>query len=656
MNISENELKYLRLLSDTYPTRDAAAAEIINLSAIQNLPKGTEHFLSDIHGEYEAFMHILRNASGTIKRKIDETFPELDAGERRDLAALIYYPGEKLALMHSRGLDTAQYYINTINRLVKLLEVNTFKYTRSYLRRKMPPRFSYIIEELLFSTNGSDDFRSSNHRESIIRSIIEAEVADSLISDLCDFICTTSVFRLHILGDIYDRGSGGDKVAEALKNYHDVDIQWGNHDILWMGAAAGNDACIANVIRICTRYDNLHTLEVGYGISLRPLITFALSTYAADPCSCFTAVTSETDAMHDTDLVSLAKISKAIAIIQFKLEGQLVKKHPYYEMDMLPHLKDIDYEKGTVVIDGRVYELRDTNFPTVDPKDPYRLSAEEAAVVERLRKAFTESALLKDHVRFLYEHGSLYKKVNGNLLFHGCMPLTEDGEFDPINTSDGYKQGRDWFDYADALVRKGYFGEPGIEKDRGIDMCWFLWCGYKSPLFGKKKITTFERLFIDDPKTWIEADNPYYRLMDDVRIIEKILAEFGADTKNGCIINGHMPVKKGSNPIHAGGRVMVIDGGFAKPYQKTTGIAGYSLVQNSYGFILTAHDPFESKEKAVELGLDIHSTQVARQDISERMLTKDTDEGKKRQETIETLKLLAAAYREGLIEEKKGVS
>ncbi len=432
MNINKSELRYLRLLAETYPTKISAATEVINLMAIQNLPKGTEHFLSDIHGEYEAFVHILRNASGTIRRKIDETFPEVPESERKTLATLIYYPKEKLELIEKSGEDMYAFYEKTLNRLVKLAEVTTFKYTRSYLRKKMPSKFAYVMEELLFSSNGSDDFRLSNHRESIIRSIIEADEGDDLIIALSDFICVTSIFKLHILGDVYDRGKGGDKVVEVLRNYHDVDIQWGNHDILWMGAAAGNTACIANVIRICTRYDNLHTLEVGYGISLRPLITFALKTYGDDPCSCFKAVTSEIDAMHDTDLVSLAKISKAIAIIQFKLEGAIVKKHPYYEMDALPLLHKVNYEKGTVIVDGIEYPMKDTNFPTIDPKDPYKLTDEEAAVVDRLKKAFMESKLLQDHVRFLYEKGSLYKRVNGNLLFHGCMPMTEDGEFDPI--------------------------------------------------------------------------------------------------------------------------------------------------------------------------------------------------------------------------------
>jgi len=649
--MNETELRYLRLLSSRYPDIQSASAEIINLQVIQNLPKGTEHFLSDIHGEYEAFVHILRNASGTIRRKIDETFPDDSADERKRLASIIYYPKEKLELLKKEGLVNYEFYDRILNRLVSLLEVTTFKYTRSFLRKKMPNQFAYIMEELIFSSNGANTFRSSNHREGIIRSIIENDEADEFIISLSDFICVTSIFKLHVIGDMYDRGPGGDKVVEELKRYHDVDIQWGNHDILWMGAAAGNTACIANVIRICTRYDNLHTLEVGYGISLRPLIIFALKTYANDPCGCFHGVVSDTDAIHDTDIDALSKISKAIAIIQFKLEGQLITKHPYYEMDQLPLLHKIDYKQGTVEIDGTVYPLKDTNFPTIDPKDPYKLSDEEAAVVDRLKKAFMESPLLHEHVDFLYEKGSLYKKCNGNLLFHGCMPLKENGDFDPINTSDGYRQGKDWFDYADALVRKGFYEKDGVDKIRGVDMCWFLWCGYKSPLFGKKKITTFERLFVDDPKTWVEEDNPYYKLMDDVAIIEKILNEFGSDVKNGCIVNGHMPVKKGTNPLHAGGRAIVIDGGFAKPYQKTTGIAGYSLVQNSYGFILTAHDPFESKDKAIAEELDIHSTQVAKQDISVRMLNMDTDDGIARADEIDALKKLVNAYKTGLIKE-----
>ena len=653
MNFSKAELKYLKLLAEEYGTVSAASAEIINLTAIQNLPKGTEHFLSDIHGEYESFNHILRNASGTIKLKIDETFTDMTPEERRSLATLVYYPEEKLEIIKEKlDGDYHDFYFETLTRLIKLLELVTFKYTRSYVRRRLDKEYAYIIEELLYGSN-SVALGRGDHRKNIIESIIEVDAADDFIISICKLISKLSIFKLHILGDVYDRGPGGDVVLDTLKNYHSVDIQWGNHDILWMGAAAGNKACIANVIRICTRYDNLHTLEVGYGISLRPLVTFAMNTYGNDPCPNFKAVASTKDAMYDADLASLSKISKAIAIMQFKLEGQLIEKHPYYEMDALRLLDKVDYEKYTVTIDGKEYPMNNTFFPTIDPADPYKLSDEEDAVMDRLQRAFLESELLQDHVQFLFAKGSLYKCVNGNLLFHGCMPLTDDGKFDNILTSDGYMSGKEWFDYADRLVRTGYFGKSTDKnKQRGIDFFWYLWCGYKSPLFGKKKITTFERLFVEDESTWVEAKNPYYKLIEkpgSEAIVEHILADFGCDTVNGIIINGHMPVKKGANPIKANGRAICIDGGFAKPYQKTTGIAGYSLIQNSYGFILTAHEAFESKAKAVQQELDIHSTQVAREDISIRMLNKDTDQGAEIQEKIDGLKMLLEAYHTGLI-------
>ena len=653
MDFSKSELKYLRLLAEEYGTVSAASAEIINLTAIQNLPKGTEHFLSDIHGEYESFNHILSNASGTIKLKIDETFTDMTPEERRSFATLVYYPEEKLEIMKV-GLkgDLHDFYFDTLTRLIKLLELVTFKYSRSYVRKRLGKEYAYIIEELLYGSN-SVALGRGDHRRNIIESIIEVDAADDFIINLCRLISKFAIFRLHILGDVYDRGPGGDVVLDTLKNYHSVDIQWGNHDILWMGAAAGNKACIANVIRICTRYDNLHTLEVGYGISLRPLVTFAMNTYGDDPCPNFKAVASTKDAMYDADLSSLSKISKAIAIMQFKLEGQLIEQHPYYEMDALRLLDKVDYDRYTVTIDGKEYPMNNTFFPTIDPADPYRLSDEEEAVMNRLQRAFLESELLQSHVQFLFSNGSLYKCVNGNLLFHGCMPLTEDGRFDNIMTSDGHMSGKEWFDYADRLVRTGYFGKPtNKNKQRGIDFFWYLWCGYKSPLFGKKKITTFERLFVEDESTWVEAKNPYYKLIEEdggEQIVEHILADFGCDTVNGIIINGHMPVKKGSNPVKANGRAICIDGGFAKPYQKTTGIAGYSLIQNSYGFILTAHEAFQSKTKAVLEELDIHSTQVAREDISVRMLNKDTDQGVDMQEKIDGLKMLLEAYRTGLI-------
>ncbi len=651
MSLSDTEMRYLKLLAKSYPNIEAAAAEIINLTAIQNLPKGTEHFLSDIHGEFESFLHILRNASGVIRLKIDETFKELSPAERRSFATLIYYPEEKLEIIKQNPGDLRAFYRKTLHQLIRLLEVITVKYTRSFIRKQIPKEYAYIIEELLYDSSSSDADRSS-YKENIIRSILEVDAAEDFIETMCDLISRISVYHLHVLGDIYDRGPGGDIVLGALMKHHSVDIQWGNHDILWMGAAAGNQACIANVIRICTRYDNLHTLEVGYGISLRPLVMFALKTYRDDPCPNFKAVAAQKDALYASDQESLAKISKAIAVMQFKVEGQLIARHPYYEMDALRLLDKVDYDKGTVTIDGKSYPMSNRFFPTIDPKDPYRLTDEEEAVMDRLRSAFIESDPLQNHIQFLFSKGSLYKCFNGNLLFHGCMPLEKDGEFSEIRTSDGVMKGKEWFDYAEQLVRRGYFGRDSDKnKQRGIDFFWYLWCGYKSPLFGKKKITTFERLFVEDQSTWVEEKNPYYKLMDNVAIVENILEEFGLDKETGHIVNGHMPVKRGNNPVHANGKAFVIDGGFAKAYQKTTGIAGYSLIYNSYGFILTAHEAFDSKAKAVMEETDILSTQVAKENIRTRMLNKDTDTGKALQEQIDGLKKLLKVYRSGQIKQ-----
>lgn len=645
MNISTQDYEVLRLLSKEYRTTDAALCEMINLKAIANLPKGTDYFMSDIHGENEAFQHILKNGSGTIKRKIDEAFPQVSEAERKTLATLIYYPKEKLDLLRKEGRLTAKFYKINLERMLEILQDTSFKYTRSYLRKRLPEKYGYIIEELLFSNMG--EYKEFNYRQNVINSIVDSGCADDFITELGQLISSLSIYRLHILGDMYDRGPGGDEVVETLMNCHDVDITWGNHDILWMGAAAGNMSCIANVIRICARYDNLHTLEVGYGISLRPLVTFAMKVYGSDPCLGFKTNILNTDAMYETELESLRRIGKAIAIMQFKLEGQLIKKHPHYEMNSLRLLDKINYKKNTVKIDGKTYQLNDSFFPTIDPEDPYKLTPEEDAVMQRLKEAFLESRILQNHMRFLLAKGSIYRTVNGNLLFHGSMPLTEDGEFDSIRTDDGRKSGKQWFDYADRLVRTGFFApKDSPDKERGVDFMWYLWCGYKSPLFGKKKITTFERLFVDDESTWKEPKNPYYTLLDSPAICKKILAEFGCD---GIIINGHMPVKKGSNPVHAGGKAIVIDGGFAKAYQKTTGIAGYSLVHNSYGFILSAHEKFTSKEDAVANEIDIHSTQVAKENIKKRMLNRDTDKGHEMKQKIEQLVQLVYAYRTGLI-------
>ncbi|MGI6751217.1 MAG: fructose-1,6-bisphosphatase [Anaerovoracaceae bacterium] len=652
MIFTDEQLKYLRLLSESYPTIGEASSEIINLMAILNLPKGTEHFISDIHGEYESFLHILKNASGVIKLKIDDAFGDtLTPNEKKSLATLIYYPEQKLEIIKETEQDMDAFYRKTLRQLIILCGLTTKKYSRSHVRKQIPREYAYIIEELLYGA--ISDVQKQEYQKSIIDSILEINAADDFIIKISGLISRVSVHRLHVLGDIYDRGPGAEIVMDALKKHHSVDIQWGNHDILWMGGAAGNGACIANIIRICTRYDNLHTLEVGYGISIRPLVTFALSTYADDPCSSFRPRVSKEDFLYASDMNSLSKINKAIAIIQFKLEGQLIKKHPNYKMEALRLLHKVNYEEGTVEIDGKTYEMNDKNFPTIDPKDPYRLTEGEATVVERLTQAFLESEILQEDVQFLFAKGSMYKCYNGNLLFHGCIPMDEDGEFTEVFTSTGSARGKEWMDEAEILARQGYFDEPGTpQKQRGIDFFWYLWCGYNSPLFGKKKITTFERCFIDDESTWREAKNPYYSLVENEEIVEKIALEFGLSPGTSHIINGHMPVKKGTNPVKANGRVFVIDGGFAKAYQKTTGIAGYSLIHNSYGYILTAHQAFESAEKAVQEEQDIISTQVAKAEITGRILNKATDTGRELQNKIDDLKMLLRAYRNGAIKQK----
>ncbi|MBR3301217.1 MAG: fructose-1,6-bisphosphatase [Firmicutes bacterium] len=629
MQISDSKMEYLKLLAKTYRSENETEAEIVNLMTIQNLPKGTDYFMSDIHGEYEAFVHILRNASGTIKRRIDEVFPEMDEAERRSFATLVYYPREKLELILPEIKDKKEFYKTTLRRLVKLLEVSTFKFTRSYVRKRIPEKYAYTIEELLYGTSGESSYGGINHRDYIIDSIIEVGCADDFIRIISGTIARVSIFRMHILGDLYDRGPAGERIIDTLMLYDNVDIQWGNHDVLWMGAAAGNRACIANVVRNCTKYDNIHTLEVGYGISLRKLETFALRKYpkADNP------------------------MMIAAAMMQFKLEGQLIKKHSHYEMESLLLLDKIDYEKGTINIEGKTYKLNSREFPTIDPADPYRLTNEEEELMQELEKEFAESRILQQHTRFMFDNGSFYKVLNGNLLFHGCIPMTEDGEFDPINTEDGHKKGKEWFDYAEKLVRTGYFSKGGRDKQRGIDLFWYLWCGYKSPMFGKEKITTFERLFIDDKETHVEKKSPYYDLYDRVDVVKKLLKEFGGDPENGIVINGHVPVKKGSSPIHADGRLIVIDGGFAKAYQKTTGIAGYTLVQNSNGFLLSAHDAFTTKERAIAEELDIKTIPVQEEPVKNRIRNKDTDAGRARQNDIENLKLLLEAYKSGLIKQ-----
>lgn len=653
MKLTNTDIKYLELLSKQYKTIEKASSELINLMSILSLPKGTEYFISDIHGEYESFLHILKNASGEIKIKINELFGDtVSHKDRKTLATLVYYPEEKLKIIKEQEADINEFYKLTLHRLVTLLRRVTLKYTRDYVCRQMATSdYSYIIEELIYGVR--EEKEREVYMQSIIDGIIASNEADKFIINLCELISNIAVYHLHIIGDIFDRGDGGNIVLDAIMKKRGVDIQWGNHDILWMGGAAGNTACIANIIRICTRYDNLNTLELGYGISIRQLVTFALSIYKDDPCSNFKPKIKEKDALYTTDIKALSKINKAISIIQFKLEGQLISKYKHFEMDSLRLLHKIDYEKGTVIIDGKEYKLNDSYFPTIDPKDPYKLTEEEMVVIERLKNAFLSSEKLQNHVQFLFANGGIYKCYNNNLLFHGCVPMEPNGEFTKVKTSIGELKGKEWFDYADKVVRLGYFGKKDQESTKkGVDFFWYLWCGYNSPLFGKKKITTFERCFIDDETTWKEEKNPYYTLIDNEDVVIKILKEFGQEDKDAKIINGHVPVKKGHNPVRANGRVFVIDGGFAKPYQKTTGIAGYTLIYNSYGFILAAHESFESTDVAVREEKDIHSTMVVKEDITSRIVNRDTDLGKKLSKKIEDLKKLLYAYRNGIINEK----
>lgn len=645
------DMQYLQLLSDKYPTISAASNEIIKLQANLNLPKGTEHFISDLHGEYESFLHILKNGSGVIKLKIDELFgnsvPEAD---RKSLATLIYYPEEKLEIVKQKGGNIKDYYKITLFQLIQICKHLSSKYTRSYLRKYMPKEYEAIIDEMLYCSG--DPNVKMRYFESIIASIIDTDMADAYIVAISRLISRIAINRLHIIGDIYDRGPGADIIFESLMNYHSLDIQWGNHDILWMGAAAGNVACIANVVRICTRYDNLHTLEDGYGISTRPLVTFALDTYKNDPCGHFIPKSCETDALNTVDEFALAKIHKAISIIQFKVEGQIAQRCNTFDMTTYQTLEHIDFDKGTLEVKGQVYQLNDTNFPTIDPSDPYKLTEEEERIINRLKNAFVHSEKLQKHVRFLYAEGSMYSCYNNNLLYHGCIPLDEEGNFFDVETKEGFMHGRAWLDYADRMARQGYFGRPGsVEKRKGEDFLWYLWCGRYSPLFGKLKMKTFERYFIDDATAWHEEKNPYYQHLDDEEVCKNILREFQLP-ESGHIINGHVPVNKGESPIHANGRLLVIDGGLSKAYHKKTGIAGYTLVYDSYGLILTAHDPFVSTSVAIEEEKDIHSSTVATERMQNRKLVKDTDLGAQIEQRIKNLRLLLDAYRKGILKEK----
>jgi len=650
------ELRYLKLLSKQFPTIASCCTEIINLQAILNLPKGTEHFLSDIHGEYESFNHVLKNGSGNIKRKISEVFGDImSEKDIKGLAALIYYPEQKLEIIHKQEENIEEWYKVTIYRLIVVSRKAAFKYTRMKVRKALPAEFAYIIEELMHK--GTEEYDKEEYYSEIINSIIKVGRADEFIISMSKLIQRLVIDRLHIVGDIFDRGPGADKVMDTLMNYHSVDIQWGNHDVLWMGAAAGSEACIATVIRICTRYANLDTIEDGYGINMLPLATFALEFYGEDDCSKFKPKI-ETDIVYsDNDLKLIAKMHKAISIIQFKLEGEIIKRRPHFRMDDRLLLDKINYKDGTIDWYGKTFKLNDIKFPTIDPEDPYRLTKEERELVEKLKFSFLNSEKLQQHVRFLLSNGSMYLKYNSNLLYHGCIPVNEDGTFKKvvIGSSGKAYSGKAYFDRLEILVREGYFHENSPEgKLYGMDMTWYLWTGTDSPLFGKDKMTTFERYFIDDEITHKERKSPYFKMEDSEKMCRLIFEEFGLNPDTSHIINGHVPVKSksGESPIKANGKLIVIDGGFSRAYQGTTGIAGYTLIYNSYGLLLVSHDPFESAQKAIEEEKDIHSTTMVLEKEVERKRVGDTDNGEQLKEQIKDLQMLLDAYRIGLIKEQ----
>ena len=649
----EKDTRYIRLLAQSFPTVAKASTEIINLRAILNLPKGTEHFLADIHGEHESFRHVLKNASGNIKRKVNEIFgDELTYGEKRDLCTLIYYPEEKLDIVMQQEDDASieDWYKITLHRLVQITKRVSSKYTRSKVRKALPKDFSYIIEELI--TEKAEIQDKEAYYNEIIHTIIRIGRAPEFIVALSNLIQRLVIDHLHIVGDIFDRGPGPHVILDTLCSYHSVDIQWGNHDIVWMGAASGHLACIANVVRMAARYGNLDTLEEGYGINLIPLATFALDAYKDADCEAF-AIKYNTD--YDTKDLSLdMKMHKAIAVLQFKLEGQLIKRRPEFGMQDRLLLEHIDYENKALVLDGVSYPMKDVDFPTVNRNRPYELTPEEEQVMERLRQAFVKCEKLQKHVRFLFSKGGLYKVYNSNLLYHGCVPMDEEGNFNKVNVYGEECSGKALYDVLEHYARKGYYAHDLQEKLKGQDIIWYIWAGPNSPVFGKDKMATFERYFVTDKALHVETKNAYYRLLDSEMVVNRILQEFGLNEECSHIVNGHVPVerKKGETPVKCGGKLLVIDGGFSKAYQDKTGIAGYTLVVNSYGMRLVAHEPFESTESAILHESDIFSDSFILETTARRQKIADTDIGAELRESIHQLEELLQAYRDGILIEK----
>lgn len=646
------QLHYLEQLSEMYPTIGNASTEIINLQAILNLPKGTEHFLSDIHGEFRAFSHVLRNGSGAVRKKIDDVFGHtLSTADKMSLATLIYYPQKKIELVKQQEEDMENWYKITLYRLIEVCKTVSSKYTRSKVRKALPEDYAYVIEELI--TEKQEVLNKEAYYEAIVNTIVELGQTDNFIVALAELIQRLVIDHLHILGDIYDRGPSPDLIMDRLEKYHSFDIQWGNHDMVWMGAATGQLACIAAVIRTSIRYGNLDLIEDGYGINMVPLATFAMDAYKDDPCERFVLKNSTDEERSKKETEMNRKMHKAIAIIRFKLEGQLVQKWPDFGMQNRCLLHKINYEKKTVEIDGQEYPMLDTYFPTIDPENPYELTPEETEVMARLRTSFIHCEKLQRHVRLMLKRGSMYKIYNGNLLYHGCVPMNEDGSFAKVNIYGKYYSGKELYDVLESYVRKAFFSLDKEEREKGRDMMWYIWTAPNSPLYGRSKMATFERYFLEDKKMHHESKNAYYHLFNKPETADKILHEFGLKDGRVHIINGHVPVERmaGESPVKCNGKLILIDGGFSKTYRRKTGIAGYTLTYNSYGLTLSAHEPFDFSDSAVRDELDIVSHQEAVEYADRRILVGDTDYGKRMMSRIEELKELIRAYQSGEIAE-----
>jgi len=651
----DSDRRVLELLSQTFGDIGAASTEIINLEAILNLPKGTEHFVADLHGEAEAFSHILRNASGDIKRKVREIYANtMRDSEIAQLCSLIYYPEQKLEIIRAEEPDLENFYNITLHRLVRILQSVSSKYTRSKVRKALPRSFAYIIEELLHEAPSGESKQMYYNR--VVETIISTGQADEFIIAISNVIQRLSIDQLHILGDVYDRGPGAHLIMDNLANYKNFDMQWGNHDALWMGAAAGNDACIANVLRIALRYGNMATLEDGYGINLVPLATFAMEMYGDDPCEVFEPkLDNDNPANNVKSRALLARMHKAMAVIQFKLEGGLIDKHPEWKMADRKLLHAISADRTTVTVAGKEYPMLDTHFPTIDPSDPYRLTAEEKQLVDKLHHSFQISDKLRRHIGIFFSHGCMYTIVNSNLMFHASVPLNADGTLKDVELMGRKYHGRDLLHNIGMMMRAAFNRDTPVDvRDYAVDYYWYLWCGPDSPLFDKAAMTTFERYFIADKSTHEEKKGNYYLLRDNEEVVDRILDAFEVRGSHRHIINGHVPVKvgKGERPVRAGGKLMVIDGGFAKAYHNTTGIAGYTLVYHSRGFVLVQHEPFSSTEEAIRKGTDIVSTTQLVEMSEQRMRVRDTDKGEELQSQIDELRELLFAYRSGMVKER----